>query len=130
MFSTIKNKPKSIILLLVLAIIGAIVYGITASNTVPESGAGEGSGIISGYVIENITYNPLHDDPTKLKSILFDAYPIGSNQPVSSVFISVDDGISWTSCEIYAGVNLFCEFALGVEPSIANATNLQVVAVQ
>ena len=50
-----------VIVLVVLAATGAYVF--TASNTVPNTNAGSGSGTISGYTISGVAYNLNSSNP-------------------------------------------------------------------
>jgi hypothetical protein len=51
--------------------VGAGIYAFTASNTVPGSKAGSGSGAITGYTVSNIQYTLKTTDPTKLDGVAF-----------------------------------------------------------
>lgn len=55
----------------VAAIIAAAVFAFTASNTVPASKAGEGTGTITGYVVDTVHYTLNAADPSKVDSVTF-----------------------------------------------------------
>lgn len=48
-----------------------IVLASTASNTVPESKAGEGQGTITGYDISTVHYQLNTTDPSKIDAVTF-----------------------------------------------------------
>ncbi len=123
------NNPKTIISLLILAIIAAVVYGFTATNNVPESGAGEGSGVISGYTVSNIQYSLLPEDPTKIDRFTLSVVPSGGNPPPIEVQVSPDDGVTWRGCDGQSETEFLCIFS--ADPIlISSFTSLQVIAVQ
>lgn len=47
-------------------------YAFAASNTVPTTKAGEGSGAVTGYTVTSVVYNLNATDPSKLDSVAFD----------------------------------------------------------
>ncbi len=130
MFKKKFNQPKTLALILILVVLAAIVYGYAASNSVPESGAGEGSGTISGYLISSIHYSLLNSDPTKVNMLSMQIAPDGNAGVPSQVRISVDDGTTWITCSSPATPNWECLFSAGSEPAVLNMHTLQVVAVQ
>lgn len=105
-----------------------LVNGFAAANTVPESGAGEGSGTVSGYTISNISYT-LAVDPRLLESVRFDVNPTAGAGPASTVRISVNNGTSWLACSDGGGGAWICAFPTGSEPNISGVNTLQVIAV-
>jgi hypothetical protein len=58
--------------LLCVGVLTAGTYAVTASNTVPGTNAGDGQGIVSGYIVSNVQYNADGTDPTLLASYSFD----------------------------------------------------------
>ena len=55
------RKLRYILVALLAVIVAAGAYAFTASNTVPGTNAGSGSGTISGYSVSNVAYTL---DPT------------------------------------------------------------------
>ena len=60
--------------LLALAVASG-VYAYAATNTVPSSNAGSGSGTISGYTVSNIAYTLNSTTPTNLDQVAFTIAP-------------------------------------------------------
>jgi hypothetical protein len=52
-------------------VMATAAYGFAASNTVPATNAGEGSGTVSGYTASNVVYVLETADPTKLDTVTF-----------------------------------------------------------
>ncbi len=119
------NRKKRMALLLMAVLLAAMVYGFAASNTVPTSYAGDGSGTVSGYSISNISYTLNSSDPS-----LVDKVDFTLDQSASTVQVSVDSGSTWFSCTITGGTSVSCDFPTGSEPSVQGITSLRVVAVQ
>jgi hypothetical protein len=121
---------RSLTTLIVLIILSAFIYGFAAANTVPETGAGDGSGTISGYTISNVDYTLLSGSPEDLGSVAFDVNPTAGAGAAGEVQITVDGGTTWVSCSGPSGSTWTCTFASGSEPTVLGATSLQVVAVE
>ena len=76
---------------------GAIGLGglaFTASNTVPASKAGDGSGAVTGYVVSSVHYGLNGTDPTKADSITFDL----DSTPIAGAIIKTKAGGNWYTC--------------------------------
>ena len=58
-----------------LAIAGG-AYAFTASNTVPTSNVGAGSGTVSGYTVTNLHYGLNATNPVNLDSLSFTVSPV------------------------------------------------------
>lgn len=129
---TISNllKPRTIAIVLVILVLAVIAFGYAAANIVPESGAGEGVGTVSGYTVANIDYALLTTDPTKVTSVTLDVTPTSGAQAPDDVKISVDSGTTWITCTGPTTNNWACAFATGSEPDVSAITSMQVVAAQ
>ena len=93
-------QVKTIAILFVGLITMASVYAFAAANVVPTSGAGDGSEVISGYTVSNVTYDTNDDgDPSTLDEVTFDlAASSGAGTP-TEVFAQVDaSSPSWFTC--------------------------------
>ncbi len=123
-------KPRTIAIALVILVLAVIAFGYAAANVVPESGAGEGVGTVSGYTVANIDYTLLATDPTKVSSVTFDVTPTSGAQTPDEVKISVDSGTTWVSCTGPTTNNWACAFASESEPDVSAITSMQVVAAQ
>lgn len=58
-----------------LALLGGVAFAAMASNTVPDSNAGQGEGAISGYTVYNVHYAFDHT-PKTLNSVSFLIRPV------------------------------------------------------
>lgn len=85
-----KNKKRSSILLgavIALAIAGG-AYAFTASNTVPATTAGAGSGAVSGYTVTNLHYSLNATTPVNIDSLTFTITPVVPSTSAGKVIIS------------------------------------------
>ena len=107
-----------------------IAFGYAAANVFPaESGAGDGTGIVSGYTITNVDYTLLTSDPSKLELLTLDVAATDSAGVADDVRITVD-GSTWIICTGPSSNTWTCTFGAGSEPGVAAITSLQVVAVE
>jgi hypothetical protein len=77
--------------LVVLIAAGAIAggaYAFTASNTVPVSTAGAGSGTVSGYTVTNLHYALNATTPLNIDSLTFTVSPVVPSTGTGKVIIS------------------------------------------
>jgi hypothetical protein len=110
-----------VIVLVVLAATGAYVF--TASNTVPNTNAGSGSGSISGYTISGVAYNLNSSTPTNIDSVSFTIAPTTAG----TVKIQVVNGGTWYTCTNSSG-SVSCDTTVGSQATVAPANQLTVVA--
>jgi hypothetical protein len=122
----IRNKRRRSVLAALVAagILGSAAYAFTASNTVPATTAGSGSGAISGYTVSSVAYNLNATTPTNLDSVAFTIAPTTA----STVKIQLAAAGSWYSCTNTAG-SVSCN-TTSPQATVAAATNLTVVATQ
>jgi len=108
-----------------LAIIGG-VFAYTASNTVPGSQAGEGEGIVTGYVLTSVHYGLNATDPSKIDSVSFnlDSAP-GAGSTIKAKLLSTG---SWYPCTT-VGVAVTCNTS-SPQVGVLGADKLTVVAAQ
>ncbi len=123
-------KPKYLAIALIVFALAVVAFGYAAANVVPESGAGEGVGTISGYTIANISYTLLTTDPTKVSSVAFDVTPTSGADAPKAVKISVDSGTTWVTCSGPTEDNWTCAFTVASEPEVSTLEEMQVVAAQ
>jgi len=113
-----------LLILLVLVLLAAFgAYVFTASNTVPNTNAGSGSGTISGYTISNVAYNLNGTDPENIDTVTFTIAPASAG----TVKIQVVNGGTWYSCTNTAG-SVSCDTTAGTQATVAPADKLTVVA--
>ncbi|HEX9618461.1 MAG TPA: hypothetical protein VGA03_13695 [Anaerolineales bacterium] len=110
--------------LIVILFLASIAYAYTASNTVPTNRAGYGSATISGYVVENVSYNLSTSDPRNIDSV-----SLSLDAAASTVKIKLDStGATYYDCTNTAGYNWSCD--VGGAVTITEANELQVIAAQ
>ena len=114
------------------AAIGAVTvaggaYAFTASNTVPTSAAGSGSGTISGYAVSAVHYNLNASTPQNIDSVTFTldiAPPAGGSVKVKLVAA----GSTYYSCtNVTTAVT--CT-TTSPQATVATADQLLVIAAQ
>ena len=116
---------RVLVVLAVVAVLGAATYAFTASNTVPASNAGAGSGSISGYTVSNIVYTPNATTPTNLDQVSFDL-----DAPASDVKVTLTNGGQAYDCGASSGPsNTVTCATTSPQATVAAADDLTVVAV-
>jgi len=123
-------KPRTLAISLLILVIAVIAFGYAAANIVPESGAGDGTGTVSGYTVSNIDYTLLDSDPSKLELLTLDVVATDGAGAATDVRITVDTGSTWITCTGPAGSTWTCTFGVGTEPSVSAVVDLQVVAAE
>ena len=58
------------------ATVGGGAYAFTASNTVPSTNAGAGSGTVSGYTVTNLHYGLNATTPMNIDTLTFNVSPV------------------------------------------------------
>lgn len=117
-----KRRRRGVAIILAAAVAMAFAaYAFTATNTVPQSRAGDGSGVISGYAISNIAYQLDANDPTLIDSVSFTTSAAAATVKAKVVASST----TYTNC---AGgpTNWSCDFS--PNPTVVSADQLRVIA--
>ena len=119
-----KKSSRVLLVTLLLFVLAGTTYAFAATNTFPETAgyAGDGSAIISGYVVTNIQYTTSGGD---LTAVSFDL-----NARAARVQASVVTGATPVNCDDTssdAGTSWSCSFT-GV--TVQAADLLRVIAVQ
>ena len=70
------SKARIAVVAIVALAIGGSAYAFTASNTVPSSTAGAGSGVVSGYTVTNLHYGLNATTPMNVDSLTFTVSPV------------------------------------------------------
>ena len=112
--------------ILAVALMG-IVVASTASNTVPNSKAGEGQGTITGYDISTVHYKLNAADPSKIDAVTFklDSAPDAG----STIKVKVGSSTSiWYTCTT-ANMEATCATVAPVA-TVSLADELKVVVAQ
>ena len=116
---------RRLLLVAVLAIgVASGVYAYAATNTVPNSTAGAGSGTISGYTVSNVAYSLNSTTPTNLDQVAFTIAPTTA----TTLKVQLAAAGSWYTCTNTAG-SVTCN-TTSPQATAAAATQLTVVAAQ
>lgn len=101
-------------------------YAFAASNTVPNTNAGDGSGTISGYVVSSVKYNLNASDPSNIDSVTFnlDSTPATG----STIKAQLAAAGTWYTCTNVAAA-ITCDVT-SPQATVAAATTLRVVVAQ
>jgi hypothetical protein len=123
MFKRRNRSRRFIGTLLLTALLAVAAYAFTASNTVPDTLAGDGSGDITGYAVSNVHY-VLASNPANVDYWTFDLNDAAGT--VQSKVVSAS--ASYVSCANSGGMSWRCDPAAGVEPTVLAADELRVIA--
>ena len=112
----------------VAAVIAAVccaagIYAFTASNTVPGSSAGSGSGAITGYTVSNIAYTLNSSNFANMDAVSFTL-----SAAAGTVKAQVVNGGTWYACSVVSGNNWTCDTTVGTQATVSGADQLSVVA--
>jgi hypothetical protein len=91
--------------------LGGSAYAYMASNVEPTTSAGSGSGVVSGYIVQGITYalTMAPGDPGDLLNVAFSLTPASGDLPAQAVAVWFDSDTSHvaskqlTTCEEIGG---------------------------
>jgi hypothetical protein len=126
MATSLVTRPRTIVAVALLTAILAVgAYAFTASNTVPSSNAGSGSGTVSGYTATNISYTLTAADPTTIDTLAFTIAPITT----SVVKVKAGSTGSWKTCTNSSG-SITCDYSAAPVGVGAVLDEITVVAVQ
>jgi hypothetical protein len=119
-----RRRRRTVIVVLLAVALGAGAFAYAATNTVPGSTAGSGSGAISGYTISSVSYTLNATTPTNLDQVAFTIAPTAA----STIKAQLAAGGTWYSCTNAAG-SVTCN-TTSPQATVAAATQLTVVATQ
>lgn len=102
----------------------ATVFGLTASNTVPATRAGDGSGTISGYTVSSVAYTLNSSNPANIDQVAFslDATP-GAGAAIRVKLVAA--GSTWYTCS-NTGTSVTCT-TTSPQATVSAADELRVV---
>lgn len=83
-----KRKISIVVAAAIAMAIGGGAYVFTASNTVPSTTAGAGSGAVSGYTVTNLHYSLNATTPANIDSLTFTINPAVPSTSTGKVIIS------------------------------------------
>jgi len=92
----IKRSIKVFVIAIVAFAFASVATAYAAANIVPDSKAGDGSGVISGYTVSAIHYN-LNSTPTTIDTVTFNL----NSTPAAGSTITirlVAGGPTWYTC--------------------------------
>ena len=116
------SRTRAVVVAVIALLLAVGVYAFAASNTVPGTEAGSGSGAISGYTVSSVAYGLNSSTPTNIDSVTFTISPTSAG----TVKIQLASGGSWYSCTNTSG-SVSCN-TTSPQASVAAATQLTVVA--
>ena len=103
--------------------VAAGIYAFTASNTVPATKLGAGSGAITGYTVSNVQYTLNTSDPTKLDAVTFTLSAAAGTVKAQVDTVAGD----WYGCTNPSGNNWSCD-TTSPQANVQPADQLTVVA--
>lgn len=126
--------------ILVISVLALVTIGamdaLTASNTIPASSAGEGSGVVSGYTISAIAYNLNGANSSNIDFVTFTATAdSGSLAPaLTTIDVEFDAGAGFYTCTRLGGVppahDISCDTTVGVQLTVINTDVFHAVIVE
>ena len=115
-----------------LAIAGG-AYAFTASNTVPATTAGAGSGVVSGYTISGLHYALNAATPGNIDSLTFTVSPVipstGTGKVIIQAVLSTGGPTAYTCTTDTTGATVTCP-TTSPQLTAALLTSVTVVAAQ
>jgi hypothetical protein len=116
------SRTRAVVVTAIAVLLAIGVYAFAASNTVPGTEAGSGSGAISGYTVTSVAYGLNASNPANIDSVTFTIAPTSAG----TVKIQLAGGGSWYSCSNTSG-SVSCT-TTSPQATVAAATQLTVVA--
>jgi len=117
-----KRVTKSLLIIIVALLLSGFTYAFAAGNTMPNTMAGDGAEVISGYEVSNVVYNLNATNPANIDSVSFQL-----DAAASTVKARVDDTASFSDCT-YSAPTWTCTLPAGT--TVVSATNLRVISVE
>lgn len=117
-----KKSSRVLLVTLLLFVLAGATYAFAASNTVPQTFAGDGSGVISGYDVTDVDY-VLDSNPALISSVDFTL-----DGAATVVQISLVNGGAFFTCDNTGGNDWTCN--VGGNVSVLDANLLRVIAVE
>jgi hypothetical protein len=105
-----------------VAVVAGGSYAFTASNTVPNTAAGQGTGTVSGYTVTSVGYTLNASTPSNIDAVTFTISPASA----TTVKAQLASGGTWYSCTNTAG-SVSCA-TTSPQMTAATAATLNVVA--
>lgn len=99
------KSPRRLAALAIFAVIAVSAFGFAATNTVPASKAGTGTGGVSGYTVDRISYVLDSTDGTTATGVTFRL-----DDDATTVYATMQ-GVVSNQCTNTGGHNWSCTFA-------------------
>jgi hypothetical protein len=97
------RASKMFIVLLMVLVFATAAFAFAATNTVPDSYAGEGASTTSGYTVTNVVYNLNATTPSNVDSVSFTL-----NAAATTVKVRLVTTGSYYSCTNPSGFSWTC----------------------
>jgi hypothetical protein len=119
-----RRRRRMIIVLVAAAALALATYAFTATNTVPATKAGDGSGLITGYTVLNVAYQLDGADPANIESVSFDLDAVAGT--VKAKLVAGNP--VFTDCTNAGGNSWTCN--IEPDPTVLSVDELRVIAIQ
>jgi len=96
---------KILFVVIVVVVLSVSAYAFAAANTVPDTKAGDGSGVVSGYTVTSVVYTLNGTTPTTLDEVSFD---LGAAAAQVQVQLVATTG-TWYACTLDTGTVWQCD---------------------
>ncbi len=119
----IKRSVKFLAIIIVAFAFASVATAYAAGNTVPDTNAGDGAGVISGYTLSAVHYNLNGANPGNIDSVTFSTnitVPSGATVKIKLV----NAGSTWYTCTGQGSTSILC---LTGGASLVSADSLRVV---
>jgi len=117
-----RKRHRYLLAVAAAALVAPAAYAFTASNTVPGSNAGSGSGSISGYTVSNVSYTLAAANPSNVDKVTFTLDASASVVKAKVVAATA----TYTDCTVTGGTSVSCDFSPDV--AVTSADQLSVIA--
>lgn len=116
------KNMKVLFALVAILVLATVSYAFAASNTVPATKAGDGTGTVSGYTVTSVVYTLNGTDPNTLDSVSFDLGAAAATGKVQAQLVSSG---TWYTCTLDTGTVWICD-TTGL--TVSSINQLRVVA--
>jgi hypothetical protein len=121
-------RKRIILSLLLIVLLMFVSYAFAAANTVPQTGAGDGQGTISGYTVTNVHYTLSSPAPTSITAVSFTITPAAGVGQVVWVQVRLVSTGSWFTCDVSGAPVVTCDTTGSGGVTVAAADQFRVVA--
>jgi hypothetical protein len=130
----ITRRTRSIVIgVVAVVVVAGGAYAFTASNTVPATVAGAGTGAVSGYTVTNVDYTTNTTTPANIDSLKFTISPAipstGAGKVVIAAALSTGGPNNYTCAADTAGTTVTCP-TTSPQLTVALLTGITVIAAQ